>query len=76
MEKTSKNGSASQGERKVLTEAEFRKMIENDLTSAMHFLNAVRTDTPTLDQLTTFLYGRYQNQLHKAELESQTKIEV
>jgi len=75
MEKTEKKQGKAQGA-KTLTESEFRKMVETDLRTAYSFLAAVHNDKATLDALNEYLYGRYLNQLHKAELESQTKIEA
>lgn len=76
MENNTQNEDKNPKGKKVLTEDQFKKMVENDLTTAVSFLGAVRNDAPTMSALNEFLYGRYLNQLHKAELEQQTKIEA
>lgn len=75
MEKTTKKEENGQGP-KVLTEEEFYKMIKRDLQTGYSFLAAIYNDEPTTKALNEYLYGRYLNQLHKAELENQTKLEV
>lgn len=75
MEKNTKNEESAQGA-KTLTEDEFKKMVTRDLQTCYSFLAAVLQDAPTLGALNEYLYGRYLNQLHKAELEKQTKLEV
>lgn len=79
MEKTQQNGqNSAQGAeaKKPLSEDQFKKMVENDLRTAYSFLAAIHNDVPTITALNEYLYGRYLNQVHKAELEQQQKLEV
>lgn len=78
MEKKSKNGTSAQGaeEPKLLSESDFKSMVDSDLKTVISFLLAIDRDDPTKKALTDYLYGRYMNQVHKAELEAQLKLET
>lgn len=77
MEKQSNNGHQELGSPmpKTLTETEFGTMVRRDLETAISFLLAVRNDDATGKTLVEYLYGRYLNQLHKAELDKQLKVQ-
>lgn len=76
MDKKSKNGVAGQGPEKpkTFTEGDFRKMVEYDIKTATHLLNALAQDTDALNHLSDFLYGRYMNKIHQTELQQQLEI--
>lgn len=76
MEKNTKKGGSAQGAEKpkTLTEDEFKKMVHNDLRTCYSFLAAIANDGPTMAALNEYLYGRYLNQIHKAELENQLEF--
>lgn len=74
MGKNNKNDGSAQGA-KIVTEQDFGKMIARDLQTAAGLLHAVLSDQNILNSLSEFMYGRYLNALHKADLEKETKIE-
>lgn len=62
--------------KKVFSEAEFKKMVSNDIKFASALLQSISTDQNTMNHLAEFLYGRYQNNLHSEELKKQVKLDL
>lgn len=59
--------------RKTLTAADIKRMVERDLPTCIKFLESLY-HPDVVDQVVTVLHGQYMNHKHKQELEAQLEI--
>lgn len=74
--KSNESVEAPGAETQTFSVVKVREMVKNDLHAALLLLDAVYRDPATLEALSDFIYGRYQNAQHKKELDNQTKLNV
>jgi len=67
-------GPKSELEKKVLSLADVKKMVDRDLPVAIALLEAIR-DKDVSDAVAVYLHGKYLNARHREELDSQLNLE-
>lgn len=60
--------------KKEVTIGEIEKWLSQDLSLALHCLNAIQSDVNIKRQIAVFMHGKLMNARHKEELERQEEL--